>query len=119
MSDFRQLNRFYPASAKIPRISHSLTLLRLVKSEYLVIGDCKSAFYRIRLAKPVWIHAGGKDFLCYRMAFGLSMGPEGFGLHAEPSVVHAVHAEQAELSVVLRDILTTLKELVEVIKTHK
>jgi len=71
------MNQFYPASARIPRVGHPLLLNRVVKTDCLIVGDCKSAFYRIRLKDPVWVHAGGKDYLCHRMAFGLSMGPEG------------------------------------------
>ena len=44
-----------------------------------MVGDCKSAFYRIRSARPVWVNAGGRDFLCHRMVNGLSMGPVGLG----------------------------------------
>ena len=77
VSDFRMLNQFYPSSTKTPRIHHPLMLLRCLPAEHLVIADCRSAFYRVRLSEPVWLNVGGRDFLCQRLAFGLSMGPEG------------------------------------------
>lgn len=77
VSDFRMLNQFYPASTRTPRIHHPLMLLRCLAGDNLIVADCRSAFYRVRLADPVWLHVGGRNFLCHRLAFGLSMGPEG------------------------------------------
>ena len=76
--DLRNYNEGFPSTTlDQPFIPFSLSLLRLVPGN-VVIGDCRSAFYRVHLVHPLWVHCGDYgDFLCSRMTFGLSMGPEG------------------------------------------
>ncbi len=77
--DLRDFNKDYPSTTTDqPLIPYSIALLRMQSGGTIIVGDCKSAFYRVRLTKPLWLHCGPEgDFLCHRMAFGLSMGPEG------------------------------------------
>jgi hypothetical protein len=77
--DLKPFNRHYPSTTtEQPHIPYSLALLRIQPGGTIIVGDCSSAFYRVRLARPLWLHCGEEgDYLCYRMAFGLSMGPEG------------------------------------------
>lgn len=76
--DLRPLNQAYPSTVSDqPRLPFSLATLRLCEGA-LVVGDCRSAFYRVRLTRPLWLHAGSfGDFACSRLVFGLSLGPEG------------------------------------------
>jgi hypothetical protein len=76
--DLRPLNQAYPSTVSDqPRLPFSLATLRLCDGA-LVVGDCRSAFYRVRLTRPLWLHAGSfGDFACSRLVFGLSLGPEG------------------------------------------
>lgn len=76
--DFRNFNLNYPSTTTgMPRIDYSLATLRIQPCGNLIVGDCSSAFYRVRLTQPVWLHCGScGDFLCHRLCFGLSMGPE-------------------------------------------
>lgn len=76
VSDFKVLNEFYPSSTVVNRIHHPLLLLRTVDCSDLIVGDAKSAFYRVRLKAPVWLTVGSHNFLCTRLAFGLSFGVE-------------------------------------------
>ena len=80
VSDFRQLNVFYPSSTTCNRIYHPIMMLRCFESEGLVVGDARQAFYKIRLSSPLWLTVGLKHFLCTRLAFGLSMGVEALRL---------------------------------------
>ena len=77
VADFRQLNLFFAASTRMPSIHDSLLSLTLCARDGLIVGDCKSAFLKVRLKRPLWLHTGRSDFLTTRMAFGLSYGPEG------------------------------------------
>ncbi len=79
--DLREFNSlFMPHGSSVseqPSIALSISALR-VSEDGVVIGDCSSAFYKVRLKSPIWIHAGPLgDFLCFRMTFGMSCGPEG------------------------------------------
>ena len=77
VADFRPLNVFYPASTVLPSIPYSILTLGLGGQSGLVIGDCRSAFLRVRLKRGYWLHCGDRDFISCRMSFGLSFGPEG------------------------------------------
>ena len=77
VADFRDLNQHFKASTELPRISSSLLGLTISAEDSIMIGDCRSAFLRVRLKRGLWVHTGDRDFLTYRMSFGLSFGPEG------------------------------------------
>ena len=76
--DMREVNKMYPSTVSDqPQIPFSLALLRLRKGS-LVVGDCRSAFYRVRLSQPIPLYVGQLGlYQCHRMCFGLSYGPEG------------------------------------------
>ena len=76
--DMRELNKSYPSTVSDqPQIPLSLSLLRL-RMGCVAVGDCRSAFYRVRLSQPVPLFVGPFGmYHCYRMCFGLSFGPEG------------------------------------------
>lgn len=77
VADFRQLNLHFAASTKMPYIHHTILGLSLCAKNGLVVGDCKTAFLKVRLKRPLWVHTGVADYLTHRMSFGLSFGPEG------------------------------------------
>jgi hypothetical protein len=75
--DFRAFNRqFLQSSSNVPSIEHILLLLRNHISDFVAAGDCSKAFYRIALRPPVALRAGPRTYLCNRVSFGLTMGPE-------------------------------------------
>jgi hypothetical protein len=77
VADFRMFNKDHPSSTVLPSLHLNLINIGIHKTEQLVIGDCRSAFMRVRLKHPLLIHTGVGDFLTHRMSFGLSFGPEG------------------------------------------
>jgi hypothetical protein len=75
--DFRPFNAiFTDVSSSVPLIEHLLTLVRTESFKYVFAGDCSKAFYRVALSPPLALRAGDRVFLCNRVSFGLSMGPE-------------------------------------------
>ena len=75
--DFRPFNAiFSDVSSSVPLIEHVLTLMRTESFKYVFVGDCSKAFYRVALSPPLALRAGDRVFLCNRVSFGLSMGPE-------------------------------------------
>ena len=75
--DFRQFNKlFRDVSSSVPLIEHILLLMRTESFKHVFIGDCSKAFYRVKLSPPLPLQAGKRTFLCNRVSFGLSMGPE-------------------------------------------
>ena len=75
--DFRMFNKlFRDVSSSVPLIEHILLLMRTESFKNVFIGDCSKAFYRVRLSPPLPLQAGKRTFLCNRVSFGLSMGPE-------------------------------------------
>jgi hypothetical protein len=78
--DLREYNTSFPSTvAHQPRIPFLLLNLRTIPTSCSIsVGDCRAAFYKVRLAQPLWLHCGEfGDFDCHRMIFGLSSGPEG------------------------------------------
>ena len=75
--DFRAFNQqFLQSSSSVPSIEHILLLLRNHVDDFVAAGDCSKAFYRIALHPPVALRAGPRTYLCNRVSFGLTMGPE-------------------------------------------
>jgi hypothetical protein len=76
--DMRAVNAMYPSTVMDqPQIPFSLAALRLRRG-FVAVGDCRSAFYRVRLADPIPLYVGPLGlYHCDRMCFGLSYGPEG------------------------------------------
>ena len=75
--DFRPFNAlFKDVSSTVPLIDHLLLLLRTESLPYVFLGDCSKAFYRVALSPPLPLRAGPNVFMCSRVSFGLSMGPE-------------------------------------------
>jgi len=74
--DYRERNKTYPSTTSPPLISFSVALMRTMPRGNIYIADAASAFYRVR-SSPTWTHCGPLgDFLCHRMGFGVSYGPE-------------------------------------------
>lgn len=44
----------------MPRISSSLLAIQLSGEEGIMIGDCRSAFLRVRLRQGLWAHTGDR-----------------------------------------------------------
>ncbi len=77
--DVRAHNRPYPSTVSFqPLLPCLLLCLRLMSAaEDIVVGDCKAAFYKVRLAAPLLLYCGRIGyFFCSRMIFGVSYGPE-------------------------------------------
>jgi hypothetical protein len=75
--DFRLFNEFFKnVSSSVPLIDNILLLMRTENFEHVFVGDCSKAFYRVALSPPLALRAGDNVFLCERVSFGLSMGPE-------------------------------------------
>ena len=75
--DFRKFNSlFRDVSSVMPLLDHLLLLVRTEPVDNVCVGDCSKAFYRVRLDPPLPLRAGLNTYLCNRVSFGLSMGPE-------------------------------------------
>ena len=75
--DYRAFNKlFKDVSSSAPLIEHILFMLRTETFPHVFIGDCSKAFYRIAIEPALPLRAGPKVYICSRVSFGLTMGPE-------------------------------------------
>jgi len=77
VADFRELNLHWSASSELAPLYGGIIALGITDYDETVVGDCSSAFLRVRLRQPLWIHTGRGHFITTRMNFGLNFGPEG------------------------------------------